>query len=196
MISDNTNPLHYKLVHYKLVCYEGDSSEPSVTAVYKLENYDYNIHDKQFKLTTLLEILKRSDDNEKHARSILENNRSVYGTIFKKYSTKSCRFNDLTRKHNRNLQDVGIKSNRTGVNQKIGQELSAGVKENITEQTEVQNGEKIDVEKFSVEYTDDSKPVVVITDNILKEVPKKDWVSTVKKTISIKFKNGIPKKVV
>ncbi len=144
LISDDTNPLNYKLV-----CYEGDSSEPLVTAVYKLENYDYNIHDKQFKLTTLLEILKRSDDNEKHARSILENNRSVYGTIFKKYSTKSRRFNDLTRKHNRNLQDVGVKSNGTGANQEIGQELSAGVKENFTNQTEVQNNEKIDVEKFS-----------------------------------------------
>ena len=65
-------------------------------------------------------------------------------------------------------------------------------RENITEQTEVQNGEKIDVEKFSVEYTDDNKPVVVITDNILKGVPKKDWITTVKKTISNKFKNGIP----
>lgn len=127
LISDDTNPLNYKLV-----CYEGDSSEPLVTAVYKLENYDYNIHNKQFKLTTLLEILKRSDDNEKHARSILENNRSVYGTIFKKYSTKSCRFNDLTRKHNRNLQDVGIKSNGAGVYQDVGQELSAGVKEKFS----------------------------------------------------------------
>lgn len=65
-------------------------------------------------------------------------------------------------------------------------------KGNITEQSEVQNGEKIDVEKFSVEYTDDNKPVVVITDNILKGVPKKDWITTVKKTISNKFKNGIP----
>ena len=36
MILDDTNPLNYKLV-----CYEGDSSEPLVTAVYKLENYDY-----------------------------------------------------------------------------------------------------------------------------------------------------------
>ena len=36
LISDDTNPLNYKLV-----CYEGDSSEPLVTAVYKLENYDY-----------------------------------------------------------------------------------------------------------------------------------------------------------
>lgn len=71
-------------------------------------------------------------------------------------------------------------------------EAADTAKENITEQTEVQNGEKIDVEKFSVEYTDDNKPVVVITDNILKGVPKKDWITTVKKTISNKFKNGIP----
>lgn len=71
-------------------------------------------------------------------------------------------------------------------------EAADTARENITEQAEVQNGEKIDVEKFSVEYTDDNKPVVVITDNILKGVPKKDWITTVKKTISNKFKNGIP----
>lgn len=79
--------------------------------------------------------------------------------------------------------------------EKLAQRFSEAAdtaKENITEQTEVQNGEKIDVEKFSVEYTDDNKPVVVITDNILKGVPKKDWITTVKKTISNKFKNGIP----
>ncbi len=79
--------------------------------------------------------------------------------------------------------------------EKLAQRFSEAAdtaRENITEQTEVQNGEKIDVEKFSVEYTDDNKPVVVITDNILKGVPKKDWITTVKKTISNKFKNGIP----
>lgn len=71
-------------------------------------------------------------------------------------------------------------------------EAADTARENITEQAEVQNGERLDVEKFSVEYTDDNKPVVVITDNILKGVPKKDWITTVKKTISNKFKNGIP----
>ncbi len=184
LISDNTNPLNYKLV-----CYEGDSSDPLVTAVYKLENYDYNIHDKQFKLTTLLEILKRSDDNEKHARSILENNRSVYGTIFKNYSTKSCRFNDLTRKHNRNLQDVGIKSNRSGVNQNVGQELSAEVKEKFTNQAEVQNGEKIDVEKFSIadDIVDENgthygKGVILDT-KIFKNKKPRDWGKILKKFV-------------
>lgn len=79
--------------------------------------------------------------------------------------------------------------------EKLAQRFSEAAdtaRDNITEQTEVQNGERLDVEKFSVEYTDDNKPVVVITDNILKGVPKKDWITTVKKTISNKFKNGIP----
>lgn len=147
MIPNATNPYNYKLV-----CYDGDSSAPLVTAVYKLENYDYNIHDKQFKLTTLLEILKRSDNNEKHARSILENNRSVYGTIFKKYSTKSRRFNDLARKHNRNLQDVGIKSNRAGVNQEFGQEFSSGVKGkfSLDEDYDFSDPSKLDEEKLKI----------------------------------------------
>ena len=147
LIPNATNPYNYKLV-----CYDGDSSAPLVTAVYKLENYDYNIHDKQFKLTTLLEILKRSDNNEKHARSILENNRSVYGTIFKKYSTKSRRFNDLARKHNRNLQDVGIKSNRAGVNQEFGQELSSGVKGkfSLDEDYDFSDPSKLDEEELKI----------------------------------------------
>ena len=71
-------------------------------------------------------------------------------------------------------------------------EAADTARENITEQAEVQNGERLDVEKYSIEYTDKNKPVVVITDNILKGVPKKDWIPTVKKTISNKFKNGIP----
>ena len=138
----------------------------------------------------------RKYDNRKECQKIFKDFAKGIGCILGEYSGKSKQFNDIGRNSVKNGRGNEGQSNRTGVNQKIGQELSAGVKENITEQTEVQNGEKIDVEKFSVEYTDNNKPVVVITDNILKEVPKKDWVSTVKKTISIKSKNGIQKKVV
>ena len=46
--------------------------------------------------------------------------------------------------------------------------------------------------KYSIGYTTDNNPVVVINDDILKGVKKSDWVKTVKKTISDKFSNGIP----
>lgn len=46
--------------------------------------------------------------------------------------------------------------------------------------------------KFSVGYTEDNKPVAVIDDDILKNVPRKDWVDTVKEVIKNKFSTGIP----
>jgi hypothetical protein len=91
---------------------------------------------------------------------------------------------------NPNVAETNVSQNSKYVNERFSKAADAA-RENITEQTEVQNGERLDVEKYSIEYTDKNKPVV-ITDNILKGVPKKDWIPTAKKTISNKFKNGIP----
>lgn len=46
--------------------------------------------------------------------------------------------------------------------------------------------------KYSIGYTTDNNPVVVINDDILKGVKKSDWVKTVKNRISGKFLSGIP----
>ena len=92
---------------------------------------------------------------------------------------------------NPNVAETNVSQNSKYVNERFSKAADTA-RENITEQTEVQNGERLDVEKYSIEYTDKNKPVVVITDNILKGVPKKAWIPTVKKTISNKFKNGIP----
>lgn len=91
---------------------------------------------------------------------------------------------------NPNVAKTNVSQYSKNVNERFSKAADTA-RENITEQTEVQNGERLDVEKYSIEYTDKNKPVV-ITDNILKGVPKKDWIPTVKKTISNKFKNGIP----
>lgn len=116
----------------KLVCYEGDSSEPLVTAVYKLENYDYNIHDDEIDITKFIIEKEVMKSNEKQTCAILQNYTLLYGTLFRKYRSESRKFIKLTRESNQNRQDVGIKSNGVGVNQKIGQELSAGVKEKFS----------------------------------------------------------------
>lgn len=46
--------------------------------------------------------------------------------------------------------------------------------------------------QYSLGYTTDNKPVVVVEDDILKGVPKNKWIETVKNTISEKFSDGIP----
>lgn len=46
--------------------------------------------------------------------------------------------------------------------------------------------------QYSLGYTTDNKPVVVVEDDILKGVPENKWIETVKNTISEKFSDGIP----
>ena len=46
--------------------------------------------------------------------------------------------------------------------------------------------------RYSIKYTTDNKPVVVVSENILDGVPESEWVKTVKDTIRNKFPNGIP----
>ena len=46
--------------------------------------------------------------------------------------------------------------------------------------------------KYSIEYTTDNKPVVIVEDNILVGAPKSEWVKTVKKVIADKFPSGLP----
>lgn len=67
----------------------------------------------------------------------MQNYTLLYGTLFRKYRSESRRFIKLTQESNQNWQNVGIKSNRAGVYQDVGRELSSGVKENITEQITV-----------------------------------------------------------
>lgn len=83
---------------------------------------------------------------------------------------------------NPNVAETNVSQNSKYVNERFSKAADTA-RENITEQTEVQNGERLDVEK----YTDKNKPVV-ITDNILKGVPKKDWIPTVKKQFQINLK--------
>ena len=88
---------------------------------------------------------------------------------------------------NPNVAKTNVSQNSKYVNERFSKAADTA-RENITERTEVQNGERLDVEKYSIEYTDKNKPVVVITDNILKGVPKKDWIPTVKKQFQINLK--------
>jgi|GEM_PF-380923 len=46
--------------------------------------------------------------------------------------------------------------------------------------------------QYFIGYTTENEPVVIIEENILEGVSKKDWVKTVKETIANKFSRGIP----
>lgn len=121
-----------------------------------------NIHDDEIDITKFIigkEVMK---SNEKQTCAILQNYTLLYGTLFRKYRSESRKFIKLTRESNQNRQDVGIKSNGTRTNQKIGQELSAGVKE-----------------KFSLDedynFTDEKAGVIHDTLKFLMDEEYDDW---------------------
>ncbi len=118
--------------NYKLVCYEGDSKNPCVTAVYKLLNYDYTIHDKKADVTKIIIRLEKEGYNDKHIRAVLQNYTSLYGPLFERYNRKSGKYIKLTRKSVPNREDVGIESDGTGISENTEQEISdSGVNDNI-----------------------------------------------------------------
>ncbi|MCI8589692.1 MAG: hypothetical protein HFE77_03155 [Clostridiales bacterium] len=55
-------------------------------------------------------------------------------------------------------------------------------------QQDVQSGNV----KYSIAYTTQNQPVVIVEEDILKGVPHSEWVRTVKNTIAGKFSQGIP----
>lgn len=46
--------------------------------------------------------------------------------------------------------------------------------------------------QYSIAYTTDNRPVVVVEENILDGLPRSEWVKKVKQTITEKFSDGIP----
>ncbi|MGN0502465.1 MAG: hypothetical protein ACI4HN_06030 [Ruminococcus sp.] len=118
--------------NYKLVYYNGNSANPRVKAVYKLENYEYTIHEEQLDFETILDELRWYDKNDEHAKTILENNTRLYGTVFKEYSGESWVVISEPRESAPNREDVGIKPDGTGVSENAEQGISgSGVNDNI-----------------------------------------------------------------
>ena len=124
LIPDENNSSNYKLVYYN-----GNRATPRVKAVYKLENYEYTIHEEQLDFETILDELRRYDKNDEYAKTILENNSRLYGTVFKEYSGESWVVISEPRESVPNREDVGIESDGTGTSKNAEQRIfDSGVK--------------------------------------------------------------------
>lgn len=112
--------------NYKLVCYECDSNNAYITAVYKLKNYDYNIHDGKFNIAETIIKITEANLDDKYRRTILQNYYSMSGTLLERYNRKSGRFVKLTRESVSNRENVGVEPDRTGAFDDAGQGVSNG----------------------------------------------------------------------
>lgn len=118
--------------NYKLVCYEDDSENLYITAVYKLENYDYNIHDGGLNIAQTIIDRKKAGLNEKHTKAILQSYSALSGAIFREYNGKTGRFIKLTRSGNKTVQYSGDESDRAGISENAGQGISeSGVEDDF-----------------------------------------------------------------
>ena len=174
---------------YKLVIYDNTFDDNPLEKVYAIGNIDYNKINVKDIADFIIELESRKYDSRKECQKILKDFAKGIGCILGEYSGKSKRYNSIGRNSFKNGRVNEGQSNGTRTNQEVRQELSAGVKENFTNQTEVQNGEKIDVEKFSIadDIVDDDgahygKGVILDT-KIFKNKKPRDWGKILKKFV-------------
>lgn len=93
----NQNDAH----SYKLVFYDDFEDGPQIQEVYKLENYDYNIHEKDLNIVSIISELERLDYGEKFRRQILLYYNEVSKTILKRFNVRTGRWNSVIREKDR-----------------------------------------------------------------------------------------------
>lgn len=86
---------------YKLVLYDDFEDGPQIQEVYKLENYDYNIHEKDLNIVSIISELERLDYGEKFRRQILLYYNEVSKTILKRFNVRTGRWNSVIREKDR-----------------------------------------------------------------------------------------------
>lgn len=141
---------------YKLVIYDNTFDDNPLEKVYAIGNIDYNKINVKDIADFIIEL-----ESRKECQKILKDFAKGIGCILGEYSGKSKRYNSIGRNSVKNGRVNEGQSNGTRTNQKIGQELSAGVKEKFSldedyDFTDEKAGAIHDTLKYSIdeEYDD------------------------------------------
>ena len=141
---------------YKLVIYDNTFDDNPLEKVYAIGNIDYNKINVKDIADFIIEW-----ESRKECQKILKDFAKGIGCILGEYSGKSKRYNSIGRNSVKNGRVNEGQSNGTRTNQKIGQELSAGVKEKFSldedyDFTDEKAGAIHDTLKYSIdeEYDD------------------------------------------
>ncbi len=92
------------------------------------------------------------------------------------------------------LQSIVDKWEKAVIEGIKNQNAKHAVNDNSAQKQQKNNTANNDGVEYQIRYTTENMPVVVIEDNILQDVPKSQWVKTVKNVMSTKFADGIPVK--
>ena len=89
--------------NYKLVFYDNFEDGPQIQEVYKLENYDYNIHSNEWNAAEFIVKHLKGEYSYEFTRYVLEDYSNMFGTIFRKFNKHTGRWNI----------DFGVKNKRS-----------------------------------------------------------------------------------
>jgi len=108
----------------KVVIYDTVDSDVPVYAVYKIINYNYNIHDDTENTANVLVRLVEDGYDEIDIKAALQNYADLYGQVFQKYSKASGKYYQLTRRRIQNGKIGGGTSFGTGFFEQTQGEVS------------------------------------------------------------------------
>ena len=107
-----------KIDNTKLICYNGNSKSPVITAIYRLLNDDETIHEENnISARIIAKAEERGYSNEEIIR-LLKANIEYYGYVLEKYDTESGGFRSLTKSSQGNSRNFENSTDGRGIQQK------------------------------------------------------------------------------
>lgn len=137
---------------YKLVLYDDFEDGPQIQEVYKLENYDYNMHGDNLNISKyLIDIYYgKSGINNELRRKILYNYLQVSGTILRRFNVRTGRWNLVNSGENRR----SIRTSESEFERRKNDESTKGNKEKGSDSlrglNDTQLGANLPGKKFSI----------------------------------------------
>lgn len=165
---------------YKLVIYDNTFDDNPLEKVYAIGNIDYNKTDGNKIANFIIKLEENNYDSTKVFRQLLRDYTKQFELILGQYNIKSKRFNDIGRNSVKNGRVNEGQSNRAGVNQEIGQELSAGVKEKFL----LDEDTNINIDDIKILRSINQKSVNAFNSDDIKKSEK--WARKFYKEIGIK----------
>lgn len=165
---------------YKLVIYDNTFDDNPLEKVYAIGNIDYNKTDGNKIAYFIIKLEENNYDSTKVFRQLLRDYTKQFELILGQYNIKSKRFNDIGRNSVKNGRVNEGQSNRAGVNQEIGQELSAGVKEKFL----LDEDTNINIDDIKILRSINQKSVNAFNSDDIKKSEK--WARKFYKEIGIK----------
>lgn len=135
---------------YKLVLYDDFEDGPQIQEVYKLENYNYNIHEKDLNVVSIISELERLNYGEKFRRQILLYYNEVSKTILKRFNVRTGRWNSVIKEKDRRSIRFSESKIERRTNDESTKENKGKGSDSLRRLNDTQLGANLPGKKFSI----------------------------------------------